>query len=91
MDWDSHPTETAEVTARASDEVSLDIVISLIGGVAIGLLVAALVGGIGWLLKVQTGALAGGVGLVVGASTVVTILTRLTLKAASPPDGELPF
>lgn len=84
VDSDSDAADAAQMNRRPSDEVSLDIVVALLGGVVVGLLVAAVVGGIGWLSKVQLGAYAGGSGLIAGGFAVLIILTRLTRRPASP-------
>jgi hypothetical protein len=72
------------VARRPSDEVSLDIVVALLGGLAVGVLVAAAIGVIGWLAGGNLGDFAEGFGLIAAAVAAVIILTRLKQTAAPP-------
>ncbi len=64
------------MTRRGSDEVSLDIVLALVVGVPIGILVAAVVGGIGWLTRRDLSGVAGWFGIAAAAVAVAVALRR---------------
>jgi hypothetical protein len=69
------------VTRRDSDEVSLDIVMALLVGIPVGLVVAFLVGGTGWMTGHDFGGFAGWLGVGATVIAVAVALRRLERSA----------
>ncbi|HEX4432116.1 MAG TPA: hypothetical protein VHZ96_22795 [Frankiaceae bacterium] len=64
------------MTRRSSDEVSLDIVMALLVGVPIGIVVAFMVGGAGWLTGHDFTRFAGWLGVAAAVVAVAIALRR---------------
>jgi hypothetical protein len=69
------------MSQRRSDEMSLDIVMALFAGVAVGVALLAVMGGFCYLSGVNFGAPAAVVALAGGGFTIVATLVRLERAA----------
>ncbi len=74
------------MTRRNSDEVSLDIVTALLVGVPIGIVLALVVGGIGWASGRDFGDLAGWFGVAGAAVAVAVALRRIERSGRHEPE-----
>ena len=74
------------MTRRNSDEVSLDIVTALLVGVPIGIVLALVVGGIGWASGRDLSDLAGWFGVAGAGIAVAVALRRIERSGRHEPE-----
>jgi small-conductance mechanosensitive channel len=76
------------VARRDSDETALDIVMALLVGVPVGIAVALVVGGIGWLAGRDVGSFAAWLGVAVAVIAVGVALRRFERSGRRARDAQ---